>query len=133
MQPELMLEIITPDASVLNETVDYVGLPGRDGRLGIMPQHLPLLAALGTGELYFRKDGTTHKVFVSGGFVDISANTVTVMAEAAELAENIDVTRAQKAKARAEERLNSHKDDVDMTRAHAALLRAVTRLGVANP
>ncbi len=130
MQPELLLEIVTPDATVLSETVDYVGLPGREGQLGIMPQHVPLLAALGIGELYYRKNGATVKAFVSGGFVDVSSNRVTVMAESAELAADIDFARAQRAKERAEALLQMHKEGIDETRAHAALQRAITRLNI---
>ena len=130
MQPELLLEIVTPDATVLSETVDYVGLPGREGQLGIMPQHVPLLAALGIGELYYRKSGATFKAFVSGGFVDVSSNRVTVMAESAELAADIDLARAQRAKERAEALLQMHKEGIDEMRAHAALQRAIIRLNI---
>ena len=128
----LRLDIVTPDKVVLNAEVDYVGACGVDGQFGLMPQHAPLLSALKVGDLYYRQGNEIHWVFVSGGFVQISDNKVTVLAESAELASDIDVERAQEAKARAEKRLADPKADIDLVRAELALQRAVARIRVAS-
>lgn len=128
----LRLDIVTPDKVVLNAEVDYVGACGVDGQFGLMPQHAPLLSALKVGDLYYRQGNETHWVFVSGGFAQIADNKVTILAESAELASNIDVERAQEAKARAEQRLADAKADIDMVRAELALQRAVARIRVAS-
>ena len=128
----LRLDIVTPDKVLLNAEVDYVGACGVDGQFGLLPQHAPLLSALKVGDLYYRQGNETHWVFVSGGFAQIADNKVTILAESAELASNIDVERAQEAKARAEQRLADAKADIDMARAELALQRAVARIRVAS-
>ncbi len=132
MESSLQLEVVTPDKVVLSTTADYVGVPGIAGRFGVLPHHVPLLCALGVGGLYYRTATGTDQVFVSGGFVEVSDNTISVLTEAAECAADIDIARAQEAKRRAEERLASQDEAVDAARAHAALSRAVARLGVAG-
>ena len=128
----LRLDIVTPDKVLLNAEVDYVGACGVDGQFGLMPQHAPMLSALKVGDLYYRQGNETHWVFISGGFAQISDNKVTVLAESAELASDIDVARAQEAKARAEKRLADPKADIDLVRAELALQRAVARIRVAS-
>lgn len=128
----LRLDIVTPDKVVLNAEVDYVGACGVDGQFGLLPQHAPMLTALKVGDLYYRQGNETHWVFVSGGFAQISDNKVTILAESAELASEIDVERAQEAKARAEKYLENPTPDVDLIRAEQALQRAVSRLKVAS-
>ena len=128
----LRLDIVTPDKVVLNAEVDYVGAEGVDGQFGLLPDHVPMLSALKVGELYYRQGGETHWVFVSGGFAQISDNKVTILAESAELASDIDVERAQEAKARAEKRLAEAQADTDLLRAELALQRAVSRIRVAS-
>ena len=128
----LRLDIVTPDKVVLNAEVDYVGAEGVDGQFGLLPQHAPMLTALKVGDLYYRQGSETHWVFVSGGFVQISDNKVTVLAESAELASDIDVERAQEAKARAEKRLAEPQSDTDLARAELALKRAISRIRVAS-
>jgi F-type H+-transporting ATPase subunit epsilon len=128
----LRLDIVTPDKVVLNAEVDYVGACGVDGQFGLLPQHAPMLTALKVGDLYYRQGNETRWVFVSGGFAQISDNKVTILAESAELASDIDVERAQAAKARAEKYLVSPTPDVDLARAELALQRAVARLRVAS-
>lgn len=128
----LRLDIVTPDKVVLNAEVDYVGAEGVDGQFGLLPQHAPMLSALKVGDLYYRQGNETHWVFVSGGFAQISDNKVTILAESAELASDIDVERAQEAKARAEKYLENPTPDVDLIRAEQALQRAVARLRVAS-
>jgi F-type H+-transporting ATPase subunit epsilon len=124
----LLLDIITPEASVYKGTVDYVGLPARDGQIGILPRHIPLLAALGTGSLYFRQGEKTEYIFISGGFVDISSDQVTILTETAECAADIDLERARRAFERAQARVRSYADNVDMVRAETALMRSIMRI-----
>ena len=128
----LRLDIVTPDKVVLNAEVDYVGAEGVDGQFGILPQHAPMLTALKVGDLYYRQGNETHWVFVSGGFAQISDNKVTILAESAELASNIDVERAKAAKARAEQRLADPQPELDVFRAELALARAIARIRVAS-
>jgi len=99
-----------------------------EGEFGVLPNHVNLLSALAIGALRFDAGGKRQHVFISGGFAEVSNNTVTVLAEAAELAEDIDQARAQAAKERAEKRLAEKTDKVDITRAEAAMKRAGARL-----
>lgn len=128
MENTLRLEIVTPDRLVLSEDVDYVGAPGYDGEFGILPNHIPFLAALQIGPLHYNIGGQTRYVFISGGFAEISDNKVTVLAEAAERAEDIDIDRARQAKERAEQRMSMEMDSVDYARARASLARSLHRL-----
>ena len=133
MDATLHLEIVTPDRTVASKPVSYVGVPGVEGEFGILPNHVPLLSALGIGDLYFRceeKNNEPWHVFVSGGFVEVSGNRVTVLAEAAELAETIDIARANAAKERAEARLAAQGENIDLDRARLALHRAVSRISI---
>ena len=128
----LRLDIVTPDKVVLQAEVDYVGASGVDGQFGLMPSHAAMLSALKIGELYYRQGGATHWAFVSGGFAQIADNKVTILAESAELASDIDVDRAEQAKARAEQRLSDPKPDTDVHRAELALTRAIARIKAAR-
>lgn len=124
----LQLDIVTPDQMVLSRDVDYVGAPGLEGEFGVLPGHIPFISALSIGDLYYKADGKTRHVFVSGGFAEVSDDKVTVLAESAEEAENIDYARAETARKRAEERLAKHGDDLNVARAQASLVRATVRL-----
>jgi len=124
----LKLEIVTPDRKVLSEDVEYVGAPGIMGEFGILPSHVPFLSALGIGNLHYNQGGKTHYVFVSGGFAEVSNNQVTILAEVAEKATEIDHDRASKAKDRAEQRASAAKDKIEATRNQAALKRAISRI-----
>lgn len=128
----LRLDIVTPDKVVLQAEVDYVGACGVDGQFGLMPSHAAMLSALKIGDLYYRQGNKTSWVFVSGGFAQISENKVTVLAESAELASDIDLERAEQAKARAEQRLAELKPDTDVHRAELALTRAIARIRIAG-
>lgn len=130
MDKTLLLEIVTPDRLVMSKQVDYVACPGFEGEFGVLPNHIPFLSALKIGNLYFKTGGKAHYVFVSGGFADVSAGKVTILAESAEKAEEIDIERARKAKERAEARLAKAKDQIEYTRAQAALQRALARMRV---
>lgn len=126
----LQLEVVTPDKTVVSAEVEMAVCPGVEGEFGVLPQHVSLLSALKIGELRYRAGGKDENVFISGGFADVNNNVLTVLAESAELAADIDAARAQAAKERAERRLAGQEQEVDLTRAEAALQRAVTRLHV---
>jgi F-type H+-transporting ATPase subunit epsilon len=130
---KLHFELVTPERIVYSdEEVEMVIAPGADGELGILPNHAPLLAALGIGELRVRKGAEEESFAVHGGFVEILANRVIVMATLAEGAGEIDVERAEAARARAEERERMKPDGLDMARLHQALKRSRVRLKVAG-
>jgi F-type H+-transporting ATPase subunit epsilon len=129
---KLTLEIVTPDRSLITAQVDEVQLPGAEGYFGVLPGHTPLLAALQVGELWYRIGRETHHVAVAFGFVEVLPERVTVLAQIAERAEEIDVARAQAAKRRAEERLAARAPDVDPDRARIAFLKSLVRLDVAQ-
>lgn len=128
----LQLEIVTPDKTVVSTETDMVVCPGVMGEFGVLPHHVSLLSALKIGSLRYSDNGRDQYVFISGGFADVNNNVLTVLAESAERAEDIDVARAEAARKRAEERLQQHKDDLDVKRAEAALQRAMERLRLAK-
>ena len=128
------LEVITPDRVVFSERdIASVVVPGSEGYMGILASHAPLMTELAIGELDFRKsDGTSDAMAVCNGFMEVYENTVTVLAESAELCGEIDVKRAEEAVHRAEERIASHPPDIDVDRARVALMKAMNRLKVAG-
>jgi F-type H+-transporting ATPase subunit epsilon len=128
----LALEIVTPERSILHENVDEVEIPGSDGYFGVLPGHAPLLASLQVGQLWYRKGGETSYLSVAFGFAEVLPDRVTILARIAELAEEIDIDRAQAERQRAEEDLARRAADVDLERARISLLKALTRLQVAN-
>lgn len=128
----LHLEVVSPEQVVISEDVNYVSLPGMNGELGILPEHLPLLAALKIGEMHYTQGTSTHYVFISGGFVELSDNTLTILTDAAERASNINTERALQAKRRAEARLMKTTEDIDIARAQAAMQRAMIRLTISR-
>lgn len=128
----LQLEVVTPDKTVVSAEVEMVVCPGVEGEFGVLPQHVSLLSALKIGDLRYRVNGKDENVFISGGFADVNNNVLSVLAESAELAGDIDTARAQAARERAEKRLATRDESVDQTRAEAALQRAVMRLQVAQ-
>lgn len=127
----LHLEVITPERRVYEDDVDMVIAPGADGYLGILPHHAPLLTALGPGEFRVKKSGTEEILAVFGGFMDVRADKVVVLTEAAEHGEDIDLQRAQEARERAQQELQGPALSVeDEARARAALQRALLRIRV---
>ena len=128
MSSTIKLEIVTPDRSVLSEDAEYVGVPGTMGQFGVMSNHIPLLSSLTIGSLYYRNESQTKHVFVSGGFAEVSPESITILAESAEVADEIDPDRAQRAKERAEKRMQKQEEDINRTRAEAALYRAIERI-----
>ena len=128
---KLNLEIVTAERLVYSADVDVVVAPGIEGQLGILPQHAPLMTMLQPGELMVRQDGEEHSIFVSGGFLEVLSDKVTVLADTAERAEEIDVARAEEAKLRAEQRIALPSTEADHARVQAAMLRSLMRLNVA--
>src|SRR5262245_36974827 len=126
----LQLHVVSADRMLVNEQVDEVQIPGADGQFGVLPGHTPLLGLLGTGELWYRKGQEKTYLLVVDGFVEVLPDRVTILANAAEKPEEIDVARAQSAKKRAEERLAKPSIDIDAERARIALMRALVRIQV---
>jgi F-type H+-transporting ATPase subunit epsilon len=132
MADKLNLEVITPERLVLRESVDEVVVPGLGGELGILPEHTPLISQLQTGVLTYRQGGTSRQMHVSGGFVEVQPDRVSVLSDVAERPEDIDLDRAERAKERAERRLKAQGDDVDFPRAELKLQRATIRIQLAG-
>ena len=130
--PKMKLEIIAAERVVYSDEVDILVAPGIDGELGILPHHAPLLTYLKPGELRVVKDGQDRYLAVTGGFLEVLGNKVSILADAAEGAEEIDLERAQAAMKRAQERVESRAADVDLERALAAMRRAEARVKVAR-
>ena len=122
------LEIITAERQVYSDEVDMVIAPGFDGQLGILPMHAPLMTMLKPGELTVRKDGENMYVAVSGGFMEVLGNKVSVLADACERSDEIDEQRAEQAIQRAQERLANRGSDMELERAVSALRRAQVRV-----
>lgn len=126
------VNIVTPDGPVYDADIEMVSVRAESGDIGILPGHIPTVAPLKIGAVRLKKDGQTELAAVSGGFLEVRPDQVTILAQAAETAESIDKERALAAKKRAEDRLNKRSDDTDIRRAELALQRAVNRLDVAG-
>lgn len=126
------LDIVTPAKVVFSEEVEFVVAPGAEGELGFLPEHTPLVSALKTGVLRVQQGGNDIKVAICGGFVEVKNSRVVVLADSAERADQIDLSRAEAAKQRAEQRLATKAADVDAARAEAALQRATARIKAAG-
>lgn len=130
---QIQLEVVTPDRQVVHELVDAVTVPGKRGYLGILPGHSPLLSELAPGEITYVRDGAKHYLAVSWGFAEVLPGRVIVLAQTAELGEEIDLKRAELALARAEEDLKKVSDpSVDRTHAQEAYEKALARLQAAR-
>jgi F-type H+-transporting ATPase subunit epsilon len=128
----IQLQIVSADRSLVSEQVDEVEIPGADGYFGVLPGHTPLLALLGMGELWYRQGQEKHYLAIAFGFAEVGPDRVTVLAEIAERADEIDPTRAEAAKKRAEERLARPAKDMDFERARIAMMKSLIRLQVAT-
>ena len=129
----IKVNVVTPDGSVFDSDVEMVSTKAQSGELGVLPGHIPLVAPLEIGSVRLKKEGKTELVAVSGGFLEVRPDQVTILAQAAELATDIDVERALRAKERAEQRMQeAHQEDVDFRRAQLALRRAINRLAIAE-
>jgi F-type H+-transporting ATPase subunit epsilon len=125
------LQIVTPERMLVHEQVDEVEIPGVNGYFGVLPGHTPLLAALSVGELWYRKGQEKTYLTIVYGFAEVLPDRVTILAQLAEHAEEIDVERAEAARKRAADWLEQ-KSDVDYERARIALTKSMTRLQVAS-
>jgi F-type H+-transporting ATPase subunit epsilon len=126
------LEIVTPAKLMVKDVAEEAQIPGLSGYLGILPGHAPLITELAVGVITYKASGATHTLSVAWGFAEVLPDKVTILAEAAERPQEIDVARAQEAKNRAEALLKSNDPKVDYARAEDALQRADTRLSVAK-
>ena len=129
---DMRLEIVTAERVVYSEDVSVLVAPGADGELGILPSHAPLLTTLEPGEIRVTKDGEDTYMVVSGGFLEVIGNRVTILADTAERADEIDLERAEAAMQRAQERIASRPADADLERALASMRRSSARLNVAR-
>ena len=129
---KLRLQIVSADRSLVDAEVDEVEIPGAEGYFGVLPGHTPLLSTLGAGELWYRIGAETTYLAVALGFAEVLPDRVTVLAQIAERAEEIDTARAEAAKRRAEERVNKPTQDIDFERARIAMMKSLIRLQVAT-
>ena len=129
----LTLEVVTAERLLLDDSgIDVVIAPAIDGEIAILPEHAPLITPLEAGELRVRKGAEENAYFVAGGFLEVLKDKVTILADAAEHAEEIDVARAEDARRRAQESLAHRHDQPDVAAAEAALRRSLLRLRVAE-
>ena len=126
------LEIVTPERHLFSGEVESVTVPANTGYMGIQPGHAPLLAELGIGQIEYTAKGKAEYLFCSWGFVEVLPERVVILAQTAEAGSDIDIKRAEEAKARAEKMLASRSVDIDFDRAQLALMRAIARLGAAK-
>ena len=126
------LQIVTPDRLLVHEQVDEVEIPGADGYFDVLPGHTPLLAMLQVGELWYRKGSEKYYLSIAFGFAEVLPDRVTILAELAERADEIDAARAEAARRRAEERIAKPAPEVDFERARIALMKSMVRLQVSS-
>ena len=131
MAETIQLEIVTPERLVVNDTAEYIEIPGKTGYLGVLPGHAPLITELAVGEISYNNAGKTKRLAVAWGFAEVLQNKVTILAETAEKAEDIDTARAEAAKKKAEAEIQKAGTEGNKD-AQNALDRANARLGVAS-
>jgi F-type H+-transporting ATPase subunit epsilon len=132
MPDTFQLEIVTPEKMVVRDVAEEIQIPGKDGYLGILPGHAPLISELAVGEITYRNGNATHRFAVAWGFAEVLPDKVTILAETAERAADIDISRAQASKQRAEVDLARSATEEDFQRVTADLQRAENRLDVAE-
>ncbi|WP_407269315.1 F0F1 ATP synthase subunit epsilon [Radiobacillus sp. PE A8.2] len=128
----LIVSVVTPDGPVMEDTFEMVSCKAENGELGVLPGHIPLVAPLTISVVRLKASDRTDRIAVSGGFLEVRPDKVTILAQSAELPSDIDVERARKAKERAERRLQTKQDDIDFRRAELSLRRALNRLDIAQ-
>ena len=131
MENKLRLEIVTPYGLILGEDVDEISTSGSEGDFGVLPGHVNFITTLKIGMLSFRKGNETKFVFINSGYAEVGPDKVTILADSAEISDEIDVERAKAAMKRAEERLKQQ-DKIDVARATAALEKATIRVQLAE-
>ena len=128
----ITVNVVTPDGPVVDAEVEMVSTKAKSGDLGIMAGHIPLVAPLDIAAVRLKNGNNTEYIAVSGGFLEVRPDVVTILAQSAEKAETIDLARAEAAKARAEKRLAERQEAIDAERAELALKRAVNRIQIAE-
>ncbi|RWZ58989.1 F0F1 ATP synthase subunit epsilon [Halobacillus fulvus] len=126
----LTVSVVTPDGPVLEDAFEMVSCKAESGELGILPGHIPMVAPLTISAVRLKGSGKSDRIAVSGGFLEVRPDKVTILAQSAEKPSDIDVDRARMAKERAEKRLRDKQTDIDFKRAEMALKRALNRLDV---
>jgi F-type H+-transporting ATPase subunit epsilon len=132
MSDTFQLEIVTPEKRVVDTAAEEVQIPGKNGYLGVLPGHAPLITELGVGEIQYRAGGRDQRLAVAWGFAEVLPDKVTILAETAERPEEIDVERARRAKEKAEQLLTGGDMNVDVQRALDTIQKADARLDVAG-
>lgn len=134
VEGKMMLDIVTPERKLVSAEVDEVTAPGFYGEFGVLPQHTPYLCQLGVGVLSYRTGSARYFVSIIEGYAEVGPDRITILAESAERAEDIDAERAQESRQRAQERMGGQKADeeLDFDRAELSLKRAIARISVAN-
>ena len=133
MADQLQLEVVTPERRVLSESVNSVTVPGRNGEMQILPGHAALISELQTGVLAYNQDGTTFQLHVSGGFIEVNSDRVSVLAEIAERPDEIDAARARLAREHTEKQLSSWSGtEEDFEKARVKLEKSIVRLQLAS-
>ncbi|MFZ3578578.1 F0F1 ATP synthase subunit epsilon [Virgibacillus sp. DJP39] len=126
----LTVSVVTPDGPVMEDSFDMVSCKAEYGELGILPGHIPLVAPLTISAVRLKRGNDVERIAVSGGFLEVRPDKVTILAQSAEKPSEIDVDRAQESKTRAESRLQTKQDNIDFQRAELALKRAMNRLDI---
>lgn len=124
----IKLEVVTPEKVVLTADVEAIKVPASLGYLGVLPNHAPLVTGLQVGVITFKQNGKTNKMATSGGFMEVVNNKAVVLADTAELGDEIDLQRAMAARDRAKQRLIERHPGIDLARAEVALRKALTRI-----
>lgn len=132
MAESFQLEIVTPEKLVVRDTADEVQIPGRNGYIGVLPGHAPLITELGAGEISYHSSGQLHRFATAWGFAEVLPDRVTILAETVERAEEIDVKRAQESLSKAEESLKSAQSEEDCHKYLGQIGRAQARIEVAG-
>ena len=129
---KLKIKIITPEKTALTQEADSVSLPATAGQITILPNHIPLITALCTGEIIIKNGSDAKNLHVASGFAEVSKDTIRIMTDAAELAEDINIQRAEEAKKRAQQAKEQASSDIESAEATAALERALSRIRIAQ-
>lgn len=132
MGENFQLEIVTPEKLVVKDSAEEVQIPGRNGYIGVLPGHAPLITELGAGEISYRAGGQLHRFSMAWGFAEVLPDRVTILAETVERADDIDVPRAEQSLKKAEESLNSAQTEEDFSVATGKIRRAQARIEVAQ-
>ena len=130
MNATLKLQIVTPDGIAFSDDVEMVTLPGSEGQLGVLPQHIPLMTQIVPGEIIVRKDGSDRLLAVGEGLVEITSDSVAILTDMAVAAEDIDAAKVEEERQRTEERLREKLSTEEIANVHSALARLMAELNV---